>query len=1217
MQKRTTAQWVICALAAATLTVGLMPAARAADRTWKGAANGDWFAAGNWDPPGSYPQAGEAVSVTNTSILLTNSTADLASFTITNATLTFTNWATALTASNVVVQNGGIIAHANNSATDTNASGAWVPDARVYVVCTNFTVATGGLINADARGYAGSVGWYSGTAQKGGPGGGQYVCGGGYGGQGGDAAGCFGGNPYGFANAPTNPGSGGGDGGRGGGAIRVEASGNVTIHGTISANGAGSGTAVAGGASGGGIYISCQGTFSGGTSGVIQANGGSAGTYQYGPGGGGRIAVDCTNVANAKMRFTASQGVSTLALSSPTNAAGMGTLYFPDTGILSTNLDRFEGRIIIPGLTAWNVDQLSVSNGAISLGDGDVALTVNNDLVIGPGGALMVGALALKTGGVAMVASGAVTNPLAVGGSVILNGGELTIGGVMQTSRTTVTVGGNFTLTNASRMYVYGGVTNGGNPNYGALVSVTGNINVAASAWVYPYSHPTNGGSALFRTAGDLTVLTGGGFDADARGYAQGYGPGAGQGTGLAGGGYGGKGGEYRGDSLGGKTYGSSNAPTAPGSGSGPYFDANWPGTAGGGLVRVEASGNVTILGTITANSGTPSGGSGNFSGSGGGIFISCKGDFSGGSIGVLRANGMNAANGGGGGGRIAVAIGFSDAQLADLIAGNNIPGLTIDTQEPSLGTLSVTNGTGQNNPPNSSGAYPGTKQIMRIGNASDRTLVLVGNPTTYGAPSPKGYGTWAVTLGSEFTNTVISPANEQNGVRWACLGWRVTETVGGALITNGGSMQAVFTITTNATLTWLWTNQYQLAVSAGLHGMVNSNDVNGFYTNGTAVSGILATATNAGYSFSSWFGASVPAGHLTDNPLTVNMEQIRTNLTALFASESGETKTWNGAGNWTSNTNWSPEGMPGSRDYAILQSGTSILSDAVSINSLAVSNGATLLFTNWNTCLYAPDVTIRNGGVIAHGANSATTTNVLGTWVPDARIYIVCTHLTVVTGGVINADARGYKMGCGPGVNGTYSGGGYGGKGGNAQGIGGSPYGSSNAPVDPGSGSSDNHDANWPGSAGGGLIQVVASGNVTVNGTITANGESPPDNGTGGTYGGSGGGIYIICQGNIIGGTSGVIRADGMIVQQGAGGGGRIAVWIGVPDNTRQKYLDGTPGHVIQSGDRPRYYLGSVSVTNGTSKNTVYNPPNPGGAYPGTALFFTFPPGGTIFSFR
>jgi hypothetical protein len=144
----------------------------------------------------------------------------------------------------------------------------------------------------------------------------------------------------------------------------------------------------------------------------------------------------------------------------------------------------------------------------------------------------------------------------------------------------------------------------------------------------------------------DLTVDSGGAINVDGKGYAAGYGPGAGPAAGF-GGGYGGQG-QNPGMKPGGAPYGSAQAPLAPGSGG---FSTG--GTAGGGAVRIEAQGAVTVNGEITADT------SGNVAapGSGGGIYITCE-TFAG-SGGTVSAEGgypfYSSGNGGGGGGRIAV----------------------------------------------------------------------------------------------------------------------------------------------------------------------------------------------------------------------------------------------------------------------------------------------------------------------------------------------------------------------------------------------------------------------------------------------------------------------------------------------------------------------------------------------------------------------------------
>jgi hypothetical protein len=153
--------------------------------------------------------------------------------TLTNsATLTFSGWSNVLTAVNVVVPSGGKITHAANTATTTNNLGQWVPNAGVFLECSNLTVQSGGLIEGNVLGYAG------GTAHSGyGPGKGEYnpsswAGGGAYGGAGGYSAWAGGGTAYGSLTAPADPGSGGagnGAGGAGGGYISILASGTITM----------------------------------------------------------------------------------------------------------------------------------------------------------------------------------------------------------------------------------------------------------------------------------------------------------------------------------------------------------------------------------------------------------------------------------------------------------------------------------------------------------------------------------------------------------------------------------------------------------------------------------------------------------------------------------------------------------------------------------------------------------------------------------------------------------------------------------------------------------------------------------------------------------------------------------------------------------------------------------------------------------------------------
>jgi hypothetical protein len=227
----------------------------------------------------------------------------------------------------------------------TNGSGGWDPDGGIFLVCTNLTVVTNALINANGTGYRGG-----GTATNGyGPGRGRfssnYGTGGGYGGDGGVGYGS--GNrgwTYDSATNPVSPGSGGsggatGAGGAGGGYVQITANGTVTVEGMISTQGntASAGTQ-AGGGSGGGILIQC-GNLTG--NGTIRTDGGSGADANSGGGGGGRIAifaVNPTNSFNGQLSAKHGWGFNSFPNSQNRWCALPGTVYLSDWGVLPGTL---------------------------------------------------------------------------------------------------------------------------------------------------------------------------------------------------------------------------------------------------------------------------------------------------------------------------------------------------------------------------------------------------------------------------------------------------------------------------------------------------------------------------------------------------------------------------------------------------------------------------------------------------------------------------------------------------------------------------------------------------------------------------------------------------------------------------------------------------------------------------------------------------------------
>ena len=157
-------------------------------------------------------------------------------------------------------------------------------------VTGDVSVAQGGSINTDAKGFGGGVGIGAGRS-AGSP---MSGSGAGHGGLGGQSAALDGTGPsYDSIQAPALPGSGGGNGyggvgGIGGGRVKLVVGGNLRVDGSVSANGGNGTNNRSGGGSGGAIWLSCQ-NLSG--AGVLSVNGGAGEPSQGGGGSGGRISL--------------------------------------------------------------------------------------------------------------------------------------------------------------------------------------------------------------------------------------------------------------------------------------------------------------------------------------------------------------------------------------------------------------------------------------------------------------------------------------------------------------------------------------------------------------------------------------------------------------------------------------------------------------------------------------------------------------------------------------------------------------------------------------------------------------------------------------------------------------------------------------------------------------------------------------------------------------
>ncbi len=242
------------------------------------------------------------------------------------------------------------------------------------------------------------------------------------------------------------------------------------------------------------------------------------------------------------------------------------------------------------------------------------------------------------------------------------------------------------------------------------------NLVVGANAVVYPPQPlslgelTVKGGGTLIQasgttnlavtTSGNLIVESGGVLTADGRGYPLGEDPGPGAGVqaswGGSGAGHGGWGANSATGAAGGRHYGSVLQPVLMGSQSGPSDSG--PGAAGGGAVRLEVAGTVTVNGRLSADgAGAPVNNTGG--GSGGSIWITAQAIAGEGSIRANGGPGEWVDGGGGGGGRIALYYGqleFAGALTAVGAGGSGIGGAgTIYTraQSEAQGQLFVGNG--------------------------------------------------------------------------------------------------------------------------------------------------------------------------------------------------------------------------------------------------------------------------------------------------------------------------------------------------------------------------------------------------------------------------------------------------------------------------------------------------------------------------------------------
>ncbi|MEY4745232.1 MAG: hypothetical protein RL272_1177, partial [Candidatus Parcubacteria bacterium] len=592
----------------------------------------------------------------------------------------------------------------------------------VFSNLTSFTENLGTSISADAKGCAGGGNYSiyptaanvcSTTVSTYGTGAG----GGGHGGNGGAGTNAAGGYTHDSATAPILYGASGGgtnagtNGSNGGGLVRINAAGNVTLNGTVTANGANGVTAAVtnatGGGAGGSIYISATGSLAGSVASILAKGGnGAVGSSQKsGGGGGGRISLvyGSTSLSLAAGLFDVSGGTATSAAVAGTK----GTVYVDDTAN-SPNSSADDTIRIYHGFTfadtdftvaAWNVDASATNQYCDINLAGSATPSVSSNTIS------LNGTMNCATAITSLAYLSDTTLALAAGASTAVNGAQTL------SARTTLTVGNGSTIASsgnlalsASGSFVMGSsvtvtdstvntdvtftIPAGNDQTWSGLTVNTppeGDFVVASPIALTFSSGTTVNGNVLFSNLTAFTENVGTSILANGKGCAGGINysmyPTASNvcstlvgtyGAGTSGGGHGGQGGA--GTSNAGATpyaYGSATAPVLYGS-SGGGGNSSPTGASGGGLVRINSTGTITLNGTVAANglNGTAAGANATGGGAGGSVYVSTVGNLAG-SISSIAAKGGDGAvgsthrGGGGGGGRISLVYGSTTLPLA------------------------------------------------------------------------------------------------------------------------------------------------------------------------------------------------------------------------------------------------------------------------------------------------------------------------------------------------------------------------------------------------------------------------------------------------------------------------------------------------------------------------------------------------------------------------
>ena len=752
------------------------------------------------------------------------------------------------------------------------------------------------------------------------------------------------------------------------------------------------------------------------------------------PVGGGSINVNGTSYASdADLWFVPDALLSVSA----TDGTGSFSAFYGDFGSGQTNAASFT-TAATPGMTIWGVfsDAASVAK-SYSGADNDFWDVASNWTPAGvptPADDVTVSSKKVKSYGVAAAKSLTLSaGALAVGGASaatttaqtrptdanIVDCGLVVVSNLSATGASAISigarrqkadllcasVGGDFSLAGSSTLAVYAPAydgplgANGKIPltNYydsAFIVSVGGDFSLSGTTVVYPESDIVTGNSVCFDVGGDVTVGATASFNATTRGWGwinyvnEGYtdpryvkivgnfytfSPGYGYDWSL--------GGVYGADGNGTqsgyprKAYGFAYAPYLNGGPDGPYSPCR-----GGGTVWVKTAGTFSLDGFIVANGGSGEGTSS--LSAGGGVWI-CAGDFEAGSGAYIRANGAsggNAHNSPGTGGRISLALGVSDANLAALGRGETPSNLSFSD---AITLVTATAAGGSQTENGVTYRQPDGTLTTVMGAMSSYPLAVASTPLAVVADG-LDYSLVNVPVGQLWSATAPSYAFDPaypNTVRYSCAGWVISNST--EQVASGYGTTASFTPETGPFyLTWIWSDCETAATALANDGELGSVAVNGgeagASTSAWAVvegSVSLSATPAAGAEFLYWVG-DIPCGQAKANPIVLPSSEPRS-LTAIFrTAEAATARTWIGAANavgrWDDPSKWSPANIPGFGDDVYVPAGTCLSSNYLECASLTLSGAAKLKVGTTATKL------LEEVAVVVHGDLTMTNTATL-----------------------------------------------------------------------------------------------------------------------------------------------------------------------------------------------------------------------------------------------